>query len=49
MLVFVTWSQIALPVAITVPIAEQKMADLPKGQVTPAPPFTYTGVDYFGP
>lgn len=27
------------------PVAEQKMADLPKGRVTPAPPFTYTGVD----
>ncbi|KAK3726853.1 hypothetical protein QZH41_001598 [Actinostola sp. cb2023] len=27
---------------------QQKMADLPKEQVTPAPPFTFTGVDYFG-
>ena len=28
---------------------EQKMADLPIDRVTPAPPFTYVGVDYFGP
>ena len=27
----------------------QKMADLPKDRVSPAPPFTYTGDDYFGP
>ena len=28
---------------------EQKMDDLPQDQLTPAPPFTYVGVDYFGP
>ena len=27
----------------------QKMADLPKDRLTPAPPFTYCGVDCFGP
>lgn len=28
---------------------EQKMADLPKERLSPAPPFTYCGLDYFGP
>ena len=28
---------------------EQVMADLPTARVTPAPPFTYVGVDLFGP
>ena len=28
---------------------DQKMADLPKQRVSPNPPFTYTGVDCFGP
>ena len=27
---------------------EQKMADLPKERITPSPPFTYSGIDYFG-
>ena len=28
---------------------EQKMADLPKSSIEPAPPFTYCGVDFSGP
>ena len=31
------------------PNEEQRMADLPKERVTPSPPFTYTGLDCFGP
>ena len=30
-------------------VQEQKMADLPSDRLEPAPPFTYCGVDYFGP
>jgi len=31
-------------------VGEQKMADLPLGRITPdEPPFTYVGVDCFGP
>ena len=28
---------------------EQKMVDLPRSRVDPAPPFTFCGVDFFGP
>lgn len=28
---------------------KQKMADLPSDRICEAPPFTYSGVDYFGP
>lgn len=31
------------------PVVEQKMADLPKDKVTSGLPFTYVGVDFFGP
>ena len=31
------------------PVLEQKMADLPPDRGSMAPPFTYTGVDFFGP
>lgn len=30
-------------------LQEQKMADLPEDRLEPAPPFTYCGVDLFGP
>ena len=30
-------------------VGEQVMADLPLDRITPAPPFTYCAVDYFGP
>ena len=30
-------------------VGKRKMADQPKDRITPAPPFTYCGVDYFGP
>ena len=31
------------------PPQDQKMADLPPDRLTPAPPFTYVGVDFLGP
>ncbi|XP_066988222.1 uncharacterized protein [Macrobrachium rosenbergii] len=31
------------------PCQEQKMSDLPQDRLEPAPPFTFTGVDFFGP
>jgi hypothetical protein len=31
------------------PCCIQKMADLPKSRLTPAPAFSYVGVDFFGP
>lgn len=34
---------------IKAPPQDQKMADPPKDRLTPAPPFTCVGVDYFGP
>ena len=30
-------------------VGEQKMASLPQDRLEPAPPFTFCGVDYFGP
>ena len=30
-------------------LQQQKMADLPEDRVNQAPPFSYCGVDYFGP
>lgn len=31
------------------PVEEQAMADLPEDRLTPAPPFTFSGMDCFGP
>ncbi|XP_068250685.1 uncharacterized protein [Palaemon carinicauda] len=31
------------------PCQEQKISDLPQDRLEPAPPFTFTGVDFFGP
>ncbi|XP_046567901.1 uncharacterized protein LOC124276331 [Haliotis rubra] len=33
---------------LKMPPCEQKMSDLPFSRVNPAPPFTYSGVDFFG-
>ena len=30
-------------------VGEQKLSDLPQDRLTPAPPFTYCAVDFFGP
>ena len=30
-------------------LQDQKMSDLPPERLTPSPPFTYTGMDVFGP
>jgi hypothetical protein len=30
-------------------LEQQKMSDLPADRLTPTPPFTYVGVDTFGP
>ena len=42
-------SQCVVSCRLRSPVGEQKMADLPKERLTPAPPFTYCGVYYFGP
>ncbi|XP_037394566.1 uncharacterized protein LOC119263501 [Pygocentrus nattereri] len=34
---------------VRAPLEEQRMADLPSDRVDPAPPFTYCGMDCFGP
>lgn len=34
---------------VGVAFVEQKMADLPRERITSAPPFSFIGVDYFGP
>ena len=43
----ISWCVICRRIKST--LQDQKMADLPKDRLTPAPPFTYVGVDYFGP